>query len=219
MSTIPHSSLAAYYARRAGEYEAIYAKPERQTELAGLRDWIGNQVRGMRVLELACGTGYWTAAAAPHARTIDAFDLRDETLAIARDKALPLSVQFAVGDAYMPRAGAQGPYDVVMAHFWWSHIPRAALDGFLQGMLAVEPRAAWLFIDIAYAEGSSTPLTRTDDAGNTYQQRTLSDGSVHEVLKNFPSEDDLRVQCARHGRQADVSFTRFFWRACAKPIT
>ena len=219
MSTNPQSALAAYYARRAGEYEAIYAKAERQADLAALREWIVDQVRDKRVLELACGTGYWTAVAAPHAKAVDAFDLNDETLAIARNKGLPPSVQFAVGDAYMPLAGAQGHYDVVMAHFWWSHIPRAALDGFLQGMVALEPRAAWLFIDNAYADGSSTPLTRRDDAGNTYQQRTLGDGSTHEVLKNFPSAQELRAQFAHHERVSDITFTQYYWRACAKPTT
>jgi demethylmenaquinone methyltransferase/2-methoxy-6-polyprenyl-1,4-benzoquinol methylase len=35
----------------------------------------------------------------------------------------------------------------------------------------------------------STPLTRRDSDGNTYQLRSLDDGSQHEVLKNFPSRD------------------------------
>jgi len=37
--------------------------------------------------------------------------------------------------------------------------------------------------------GSSTPISRDDAAGNSYQQRTLDDGSVHEVLKNFPTRE------------------------------
>ena len=36
---------------------------------------------------------------------------------------------------------------------------------------------------------ASTPITRRDAEGNSYQARTLDDGSVHEVLKNFPSRD------------------------------
>ncbi|HEY6168738.1 MAG TPA: class I SAM-dependent methyltransferase, partial [Verrucomicrobiae bacterium] len=52
--------LAEYYARRAGEYERIYAKPERQADLAALRARLAEAFRGRRVLEIACGTGYWT---------------------------------------------------------------------------------------------------------------------------------------------------------------
>jgi demethylmenaquinone methyltransferase/2-methoxy-6-polyprenyl-1,4-benzoquinol methylase len=36
---------------------------------------------------------------------------------------------------------------------------------------------------------SSTPLTRRDGEGNTYQLRALDDGSHHEVLKNFPTPE------------------------------
>ena len=54
--------LAAYYAQRAAEYERIYAKPERQADLAALRARFGKLFKGKRVLELACGTGYWTGS-------------------------------------------------------------------------------------------------------------------------------------------------------------
>jgi len=36
--------------------------------------------------------------------------------------------------------------------------------------------------------GSSTPISRWDAAGNTYQARPFAGGSQHEVLKNFPDE-------------------------------
>ena len=48
-----------------------------------------------------------------------------------------------------------------------------------------------VFFDNCYVEGSSTPLSRTDAAGNTYQSRRLDDGSTHEVLKNFPAKKAL----------------------------
>ena len=52
--------LVDYYRRRAREYEAIYAKPERQTDLAFLKKHIAERLAQRRVLEVACGTGYWT---------------------------------------------------------------------------------------------------------------------------------------------------------------
>ena len=57
-TTTPH--LEKYYSKRASEYEQIYEKPERQHELEWLRNRIPMLFRGKTVLEVACGTGYWT---------------------------------------------------------------------------------------------------------------------------------------------------------------
>ena len=201
--------LADYYRLRAGEYEAIYAKPERQAELALLRTWLADAARGRRVLELACGTGYWTAVAAPTARSIDAFDVNDETLGLARAKALPRT-RFAIGDAYAP---APGDYDCVLACFWWSHVPLSDLARFMRGVAAAaRPGARLIMIDNLYAAGSSTPISRRDGGGNTYQMRALADGSRHEVLKNFPAEAELRAGVVPHSSAIDCGFLRYYWR-------
>ena len=46
-----------YYAKRAPDYERIYAKPERQGDLAWLKARVGDLTRGARVLDLFAGTG------------------------------------------------------------------------------------------------------------------------------------------------------------------
>ena len=78
------AELVEYYRRRAGEYEAIYAKPERQADLALLRKEVPQRLAGRRVLEIACGTGYWTALVAPLAASVVATDTAEEPMAIAR---------------------------------------------------------------------------------------------------------------------------------------
>src|SRR5579872_3361592 len=101
------SDLQQYYARRASEYEAIYAKPERQSDLAAMTAAIVDAFRGRRVIEIACGTGWWSRHIASSAASLDAFDINDETLAIARLKPVPPGcARFAVGDAYAPPPAA-----------------------------------------------------------------------------------------------------------------
>jgi len=198
-----------YYALRAPEFERVYAKPERQPELQVLRDWVSTQVRGRHVLELACGTGYWTAVAAPYAASINAYDISPATLAIAQAKGLPPHVTFAEGDAYAPPAG---DFDCVLAGFWWSHIPKSRIAPFVAALAAaVRPGARLLVFDNVYAPGSSSPISRSDAEGNLYQRRRLADGSNHEVLKNFPARSALHAALGSACSNIEVEFLRYYW--------
>lgn len=205
-------NLAAYYAKRAAEYESIYAKPERHADLAALRARIGKIFAKKSVLELACGTGYWTEVIADRAQQVTALDANDEVLTIARTKRYPAGrVEFLSGNCYqLPDFGRK--HDALFAGFWWSHVPLEKLDGFLKEISSkIKPGALIAFLDNRYVEGSSTPVARTDAAGNGYQLRKLDDGSTHEVLKNFPSESELIRRVSRHGWGAHVDLLPHYW--------
>ena len=183
--------MAAYYVQRAAYYERVYFKPERQTDLRAMEAWLPGPFAGRRVLEVACGTGWWTPHAARDATSWLATDLNPETMALARAKALPAGVRFATVDAYrLDAPEAKGPFTAAFAGCWWSHVPLQRLPGWLALLHArLAPGARVVFLDNSYVQTSSTPISRTDAAGNTYQQRTLDDGSEHEVLKNFPTRE------------------------------
>jgi demethylmenaquinone methyltransferase/2-methoxy-6-polyprenyl-1,4-benzoquinol methylase len=184
------ASMAAYYARRAAEYERVYEKPERQAELRAIEAWLPGVFEGRRVLEVACGTGWWTRHGAARCASWLATDVNAETLAIAQAKALP-RVEVRRVDAYALHALAPAVFDAAFAGFWWSHVPRARLAGWLAQLHdRLVPGAVVVLLDNRYVEGSSTPLSRRDADGDTFQQRRLDDGSLHEVLKNFPTRDE-----------------------------
>jgi ubiquinone/menaquinone biosynthesis C-methylase UbiE len=206
--------LVAYYRRRAGEYEAIYAKPERQADLAVLRKEVPQRLAGRRVLEIACGTGYWTTLVAPLAASIVATDMAEEPMAIGRSKAYPPDrVRFATADAYdLP--DALGRFDGALAMFWWSHIPLEQIGRFLTSLhRRLESGARVVLFDNLYIDGSSTPIAERDAAGNTYQLRPLADGSENRVLKNFPSENELRAALAPHARTFAYRPLEYYWLA------
>lgn len=204
--------LAAYYAQRAAEYERIYAKPERQSDLAALKIRIGRMFAGRKVLELACGTGYWTEVIAASAAQVTAIDINEEVLQIAKAKKYPRGrVSFLAGDCYLPHATGRS-YDALFAGFWWSHVPLEKLDSFLASvLLSIRPGGLIAFLDNSYVEGSSTPVSRRDAEGNTYQLRKLDDGSQHEVLKNFPAAGELIQRASRHGWGANVELLEHYW--------
>lgn len=204
--------LADYYAKRAAEYERIYDKPERQRDLASLKERIRRMLSGRRVLELACGTGYWTEVFAPVAREVTALDVNQEVLDIARSKSYPPGrVAFMRADCTTPPDLGRR-HDALFAGFWWSHVPLQRLDGFLAASAAaVAPGALIAFLDNRYVEGSSTPVARRDAEGNAYQLRPLDDGSTHEVLKNFPADGELIERTVKNGWGASVELFGHYW--------
>jgi demethylmenaquinone methyltransferase/2-methoxy-6-polyprenyl-1,4-benzoquinol methylase len=206
--------LIEYYRRRAAEYEAIYAKPERQADLAALRKEVPQRLAGRRVLEIACGTGYWTALVAPLAAGIVATDMAEEPMAIAQSKAYPRErVRFVVADAYQ-LGDDLGRFDGALAIFWWSHIPLADIGRFLASLhRRLERGARVVMMDNLYINGSSTAIAERDAEGNTYQLRPLADGTEHRVLKNFPSEADLRAALAPHARSFAYRPLEYYWLA------
>lgn len=213
--------MASCYRDRAPVYERVYHKPERQAELRAIEAWLGSAqgpFAGRSVLEIACGTGWWTPHGARHCAHCLASDVNPETLAIARTKPLPPGrVKFAVVDAYtLQGLPERWRFDAAFAGFWWSHVPRRQLAGWL-ALLAgrLDRGARVVFVDNRYVEGSSTPLAYRSAAGDTYQRRTLDDGSVHEVLKNFPSREE--VVAALGALAAGVQWTEHahYWIADA----
>lgn len=208
----PGTNLADYYAKRAAEYERIYQKPERQKDLATLRSLLQETLKGRDVLEVACGTGYWTQVAANAARSIFATDVNEEVLQIARAKDYgTANVRFEKRDAF-DLAGISGKFDASLAAFWWSHLKKSQVRDFLlhfHGNLA--PGALIVFIDNNYAPGSSTPISRTDEEGNTYQERTLENGSKYEVVKNFPNESELRKMLNGLAAETKIVNLTYYW--------
>ena len=207
----PLSPMQSYYAARANEYDAVYEKPERQSDLRDIERWLPAVLGGRRILEIACGTGYWTQFLAPEAASIVAIDSAEETLRIARNRVTAGNVSFALGDAYAPpRQG--GPFDAAFAGFWFSHVPHARRIAFLDALdTALSPGATVVFLDNRFVEGSSTAVSGPDEHGDTYQTRTLADGSTHRVLKNFPEEREMHALAA--GRRGSPRFSTwpYFW--------
>lgn len=209
--------MQRYYARRASEYERIYDKPERQADLAAIKAWLAPCFADRHVLEIACGTGWWTPHAAAQSQTWLATDVNEEVLAIARDKPLPHDrIEFRVADAYaldVPRS-----FDGLFAAFWWSHVPREQAADWLWSLRAHLVRGARVvLVDNRWVEGSSTPISRRDDAGNTYQSRRLDDGSTHEVLKNFPTSGEMLSLLGNRVQAFQWTEWPHFW-ACSYEI-
>lgn len=209
-------SMAAYYAQRAATYERVYFKPERQADLRAMEAWLATRFVGRRVLEIACGTGWWTAHGAARAAQWRATDLNTETLAVAQAKpamaAMAAAVRFQQVDAYTLAELGDATFDAAFAGCWWSHVPLDRLQPWLDTLHArLTPGAVVVMLDNRLVPGSSTPISRRDAQGNTYQQRPLDDGSRHEVLKNFPTADEAIAALGPRARDPQWTVWTHYW--------
>lgn len=207
--------LLSYYRARAAEYEQVYEKPERQGDLSLLHERIPATLAGRRVLEVACGTGYWTRRIATRAAQVVACDLAAETLDVARGQhpaAFPVAYRLA--DAFRLEE-VEGEFDAGFAGFWWSHVLKADLARFLTGFhQRLLPGSRVMVVDNRYVAGSNWPIARIDDLGNTYQRRHLNSGVEFEVLKNFSPAEEVETRiAAAGGRNIVIEELTYYWYA------
>ncbi len=204
--------MLEYYDQRASEYDKVYQKPERQKNLRELESIHETIFKGLNILEIACGTGYWTQFIAKSAHSILATDYNSEVIKIAKSRNYyECKISFMQSDAYSLE-NINGSFSGGYCGFWWSHIPRSRTEEFLYKFHSkLLPGSKVVMIDNRYVEGSSTPISRTSDTGDTYQLRKLEDGSEHEVLKNFPSEEELIETFKGTSFEFKVVLLDYFW--------
>jgi len=205
--------MARYYAERAAYYERVYHKPERQIDLRRMETELVSHFAGRRVLEIACGTGWWTPHFARDCASWLATDLNEQTMAIARAKSLPEDkVRFQKVDAYTLDELGAARFDAAFAGCWWSHVPLGRLRLWLEALHSrLDPGARVVVLDNVYVQGSNLPISRSDAEGNTYQLRTLDDGSTHEVVKNFPKPDEAIAALGPRACNASWHTYTYYW--------
>jgi 2-polyprenyl-3-methyl-5-hydroxy-6-metoxy-1,4-benzoquinol methylase len=203
--------IITYYSERAREFEKIYDKPERQEDLARLTETLQEIFSGVELFEAACGTGYWTERIAKTAKSIRATDINESVLEIAKSKTYSSAkVTFGIADIFHLRGKMK--YDGFFGGFIWSHVKLQNLERFLKSVKdRVVPGGIITFCDNNFVEGSSSPVSFADEKGNTYQTRELENGSVYQIVKNFPGEDFIRS--VLKVKTEDIQFInlKYYW--------
>jgi len=177
---------------RANEYDLIYDFEPWKDDLAYQRKFFPQVFSGLNVYEVACGTGYWTQIISRTASEILAIDYNETTLTIARDRSYHCPTELIQHDAYF----ALPDRKLMSAGFasgWLSHVDLNRIHDFFRtfhSMLA--PESLVLLSDERDHAKRIKPASRTDSAGNRYEQRKLKSGRQFEIIKNFYMENDFR---------------------------
>ena len=185
------ASQRTYYDERADDY-GDESKPDRKgggmmkPELC--RALIDELRPAGDVLELACGTGYFTAEIVRHARWVTAVDASPRMLAINERRVANPRVTYVNADIFAWRRDRA--YDTMFFGAWLSHVPPAAFDDFwalLHTCLAPNGRVAFVDEDDRAAGHDD----RYSLNGVPAARRKLSDGREFKIVKVFWRSEDL----------------------------
>jgi 2-polyprenyl-3-methyl-5-hydroxy-6-metoxy-1,4-benzoquinol methylase len=189
----------SYYSERAAEYDATA-----YGDVAVASDRVERLVNQMQptgaVLEIACGTGMWTAALARRASTLTAIDAARETIEIARTRVTSPNITFEVANVFNWATSAR--FDVIFFSAWLSHVPANRFDEFwasLRPKLAERGRV--LFID-EHTDSRGKEIYASGDS--EIVQRTLRDGRKFHIIKNFVNPDQLTSRLGRLGWDCQI---------------
>jgi ubiquinone/menaquinone biosynthesis C-methylase UbiE len=164
--------MKEYYDRRAPEYDATTYELFRDGPEAADLDALGRLVEALpagRMLDIACGTG-WLTRLLPG--DVVGVDQSGAMLAIAR-KRVP-AARFVRAEI-PPLPFADDSFDVALAAHIYSHLEAEALRReFVAEALRVASRL--LVVEQAWRPGLDE---------ETWEERTLADGSRHRVFKRY----------------------------------
>jgi ubiquinone/menaquinone biosynthesis C-methylase UbiE len=206
------NQLTQYYAVNADNYDQVYADEARFDDLDDLQEMVAELFEGHKVLELGCGTAYWTDLIAEVAESVYATDISQEMLGLAETRGLDEDiVTFGQMDAFDLPDGMQGQYTAVFIGNLWRHVRREEQEKYLKTLRAKLGKDVLLVVLDESAVEGQTVTARTDADGNTYQFVTADDGERYEIMVNYLTDSTLRKRFGDHARQIKIARLQYYF--------
>jgi len=206
-----------YYEARAPEYDDWYYRRgrydwgiEKNLDWANEADEIRRHFHEFRgfddTLELASGTGVWTAELLKTSKRVTCLDASPKMIELNRSKNGCKKIDFQRVDLFQWEP--DHTFDLVFTSFWLSHIPRDQLHRFLKNIAgAMKPDGLFYFIDSQLARTSRAQNHEAPEVDTGFSHRKLNDGREFEIVKIFHGREDLTRQLSEAGLKADVKTT------------
>jgi demethylmenaquinone methyltransferase/2-methoxy-6-polyprenyl-1,4-benzoquinol methylase len=215
----------SYYRARAPEYDEWFLRrglcdlgpkwnEQWDQEVARVATVLDEFAPTGRVLELACGTGWWTERLAAHADSLTSVDASPEAIEIARSRVS--STRYVVADLFEWQP--DGRYDVVFFSFWLSHVPAPRFESFWTMVdTALAPGGRVFFIDnyrkklpelVEHSNVRASMQRQGEKEGEVI--RRLNDGREFRAVKVYYEPNELSQRLATLGWNVDVRSTEWF---------
>jgi ubiquinone/menaquinone biosynthesis C-methylase UbiE len=207
-----NQQVAKYYALLGEAVEDKYLEPDMDEDIDDMSIHLGNVLAGHTVLELGCGTGFWTEVVAESAQSVLAVDINANLVDMARGRGmLDGKVSFRVADA-LDLPEDIGSFSAVLVSFLWSHLTKGEQEKLLATLKKRLGKDVLLVIlDDSFVEGFSETIARTDADGTTYEILTAPQGERFELPKSYQSDSALRKRLGNVGKEIKIERIEFFW--------
>lgn len=202
--------MHAYYSDRA-PYMAKGLEIEPAGQLLEIIAELKAQAKGKTVLEIACGTGYWTRFAGPVSKHTTATDYSITMLGVAQSLRIE-NARILLDDAYRLSSVGDERFDFGFAMHWVSHIPLARWDEFFTAFHArLKPGATVLLVDDIRRPDDADPYYSKLATRDSYEIRHLPNGESYEIVKTFFTPDQLRTLLQPYADNLNIRYERPRW--------
>jgi 2-polyprenyl-3-methyl-5-hydroxy-6-metoxy-1,4-benzoquinol methylase len=181
-----------YYRARAQEYDrsisgavAVFEPATRMLTQLG---------KFNQVLELACGTGFWTKTLLQIGGHVTAADAAPEMLQIAREHIGDERITYQQLDLFQWQPAET--FDLVFFANWLSHVPPEALDDFLNKVRASLHAGGSIALVDQHAPSEADSAIAKEDI---YAVRPLEDGREFTIVKAFYNLSELEEKLTKLG--------------------
>lgn len=206
------TNIKTYYKDRAPIYDSsMYFRnePGRIDDVKRIGALLKKLFKQREIIEVACGTGYWTGLLSGVAKKIKATDAVEEVLDIARNKKYSCPVDFEISDAnklaYVDKDFTGG-----VACFWFSHMLKKNTPKFLKEFHRVLKTGSIVFLCDNVLHKEDSELIQKGE--NTFRIRKIGD-KKYKVIKNYYTEKMLKEIFRPYAKNAkvDIMFGKWAW--------
>lgn len=181
-----------YYRARAQEYDRSISGAIPVFEPAiGMLTQLG---KFNQVLELACGTGFWTKHLLQIGEHVTATDAAPEMLQIAREYAGDERITYQQLDLFQWQPNET--FDLVFFANWLSHVPPEVVDDFLNKVRASLKAGGYIALVDQHAPSEADSAIAKE---NIYAVRPLEDGREFTIVKAFYNLNELEEKLKKLG--------------------
>jgi ubiquinone/menaquinone biosynthesis C-methylase UbiE len=195
-----------YYDARAEEYEELYKgkgpasipDTDAYKRESHILVKIVERFGAGKIIDIACGTGFWLPYYAHKCCDITLFDQSKRMLAECRKKVEMLNIQnkcmLLCGD-FLTHQFANDDYDRAIIGFFISHLTEEEEKKFFCVLKKIlKPKGRFLFFDSTWNEERAK--TREKEGKH---RRSLNDGREYDIYKRYFEVSDIKPLAEKHG--------------------